>query len=109
MNRLDIKGILREVGFKPDRIADTSFGRPTPLPYAVYIYGGSSPFCADDGILSQTQNITVEVYTDMRRDQELIDRVSEALKGRGIIFETAEDYIESEKTYRVSFYFEEMI
>ena len=109
MSRLDIKGLLREAGFKPERIADTSFGRPTPLPYAVYIYGGTSPFCADDAILSQTQNITIEVYTDMRRDQELIGRVSEVLRRHGIIFETAEDYIETEKTYRVSFYFEEMI
>ena len=95
MSRLDIKGLLREAGFKPERIADTSFGKPTPLPYAVYIHGSSSPFCADDAILSQTHNITVEIYTDMRRDQELI--------------EAAEDYIETEKTYRVSFYFEEMI
>lgn len=109
MSRLDIKEILREAGFKPERIADTSFGRTTSLPYAVYIYGNSSPFCADDAILSQTQNITVEVYTDMRRNQELIDRVSDVLRRHGIIFETAEDYIESEKTYRVSFYFEEMI
>lgn len=109
MSRLDIKGLLREAGFKPERIADTSFGKPTPLPYAVYIHGSSSPFCADDAILSQTHNITVEIYTDMRRDQELIDRVSEVFKRRGIIFEAAEDYIETEKTYRVSFYFEEMI
>lgn len=109
MSRLDIKGILHEAGFKPERIADTSFGRPTPLPYAAYIYGGTDPFCADDAILTQSQNITVEIYTDMRRDQELIDRVSGVLRRHGIIFETAEDYIDSEKTYRVSFYFEEMI
>ena len=109
MSRLDIKGILHEAGFKPERIADTSFGRPTSLPYVVYIRGSASPYCADDAILVQSQNITIELYTDMRRDQELIDRISGVLKRYGVIFETAEDYIESEKTYRVSFYFEEMI
>lgn len=109
MNRLDINGILHEAGFKPERIADTSFGRPTQLPYVVYIYGSANSYCADDAILAQSQNITIELYTDMRRDQELIDRISGVLKRRGVIFETAEDYIESEKTYRVSFYFEEMI
>ena len=109
MNRLDIKGILHEAGFKPDKIADTSFGRPTSLPYVVYIYGRTNPFCADDSILTQSQSITVELYTDMRRDRELVDRISGVLKRHGVIFDTAEDYIESEKTYRVSYYFEEMI
>lgn len=109
MSRLDIKKILLEAGFKPDRIADTQFGRPTRLPYVVYIYGNTNPFCADDSILKQTQNITIELYTDMRRDQKLIDSISDALKRHEVIFETTEDYIESEKTYRVSFYFEEMI
>lgn len=109
MSRLDIKGTLREAGFRPERIADTSFGRPTSLPYVVYIYGGTSSHCADNAALVQSQNITIELYTDMRRDQELIDRVSSALKRRGVIFDTAEDFIEPEKTYRVSFYFEEMI
>lgn len=109
MSRLDISELLQEAGFIQDRIADVSFGKPTPLPYVAYIHGRTEPFCADDTAFKKIQNIVIELYTDMRRDQKLIDRISEVLDRHEIIYETSEDYIESEKTYRVSFYFEEMI
>lgn len=101
--------MLEEAGFSPDRIAENSFGKPTPLPYTVYMYGKTKPFCADDKALAKYQAAIIELYTDMHRDQELIDRICSVLDKYEIIYEISEDYIESEKTYRVSFYFEEML
>lgn len=108
MSRLNVSEILKEAGFTPDRIAENSFGKPTPLPYVVYIHGKTTPFCADNKALAKYQGIVIELYTDMHRDQELIDNICTVLDKYEIIYEISEDYIESEKTYRVSFYFEEM-
>ena len=107
--RLDYEVILREAGFEKDRIETDHFSVATPLPYVVIIYGKTNPYNADDKTLARVQNIVVELYTDKKREPKLIHAVSEVLDRYDIIFETAEDYIESEKTYRVSFYFEEMI
>lgn len=109
MSRLSIDGLLQEAGFSPDRIAENCFGKPTPLPFTVYIYGKTSPFYADDKALVKYQDITIELYTDMRRNQKLIDDICEVLNKYEIIYEISEDYIESERTYRVSFYFKEML
>ena len=109
MNRLSTNEMLEEAGFTPDRIAENSFGKPTPLPYTVYMYGKTTPFCADDKALAKYRAAIIELYTDMHRDQELIDSICSVLDKYEIIYEISEDYIESERTYRVSFYFEEML
>lgn len=106
---MDVNALLLEAGFEQDCIAEDHFGKPTSLHYVVYIYGKTVPFCADDSVLIKKQNIIIELYTDCRRDPELIDRISATLDRHGVIYETAEDAIESEGMYRVSFYFEEMI
>lgn len=107
--RLDYEYMLREAGFAKDRIATDHFSVATPLPYVVIIYGKTAPFCADDKVYKRIQNIVIELYTDRRRDHKLIAQISDKLDECEIIYEIAEDYIESEKTYRVSFYFKEMI
>lgn len=109
MQALDYEFMLQEAGFSKERIAVDHFGTETRLPYVVIIYGKTQPFCADDTALVNSQNIVIELYTDKMRNRKLIRDISGVLERYGVIFETAEDYIESEKTYRVSFYFEEMI
>lgn len=109
MNRLNISGMLEEAGFLPDRIAENSFGKPTPLPYTVYMYGKTKPFCADDKVLAKSQAGIVELYTDMRRDQELIDSICTVLDNHEVIYEISEEKIESERTYKATFYLEEML
>lgn len=109
MQTLDYEFILQEAGFSKDRIAIDHFGTETQLPYVVIIYGKTRPFCADDTALIEFQSIIIDLYTDKMRNRKLIRAISDVLKRYGIIFETAESYIESERTYRVSFYFEEMI
>lgn len=106
--RLDYEYILREAGFAKDHIATDHFSVATPLPYVAIIYGKTEPYNADDKTLARVQNIVIELY-GKKREPKLIYAISEVLDKYDIIFETAEDYIESEKTYRVSFYFEEMI
>ena len=109
MSRLDVRALISEAGLEDDHIERDHFGKPTSLPYAVYIYGKTVSLCADDAILVKNQEIIIELYTDCERDPALMDMICAVLERHGIIYETAEDYIESEDMYRVSFYFEEMI
>lgn len=109
MSRLNISGMLEEAGFSPDRIAENSFGKPTPLPYTVYMYGKTKPFCADDKVLAKSQAGIIELYTDMCRDQELIDSICTVLDNHEIIYEISEEKIDSERTYKATFYLEEML
>lgn len=71
---------------------------PSP-PYIVYLSSYSSNFNADDVVYKKVDNVQVELYTT-KKDLAAEAKLEVALDTNGIVYDSTETYIESEKLFQ---------
>ena len=76
---------------------DESPGQP---PYICFLYPSSDHFPADDRVYQKVMALRIELYTD-EKDLELENAVEDALDNAGLIYESDETFLDSEKMYMV--------
>lgn len=76
------------------------------LPFACY-YGEDRPICADDTQIAVERRWTVELY-EKRRDRELEEAMSTALRGEFGSVRREESYIENDNMLMVIYTFRQI-
>lgn len=99
MTLQEVKALFDESGIT---FAYHHFDEPQKLPYGIY-YAQSDDVLTADGINYFTQmNIIAEIYTS-KKDPATEKAFEDVLTAAEIPFDRVESYIESEKTYQITY------
>lgn len=75
-------------------------GNVPEMPYVLYRFRGSNNFVADGKVYLEINQIDLELYTE-NKDIYSEEKVKRWIDSIGIPFEKTEDYIETERMYRI--------
>lgn len=76
--------------------------KPGDLPWGVFRFESSDKFHADGIVYFQIARTVVELYTELK-DPETEKQLEDTLTAAGISFSKDEEYIESEKMFKISY------
>lgn len=80
-----------------------SFSKPVSYPAIAYFVPDTSNFSADGIAYLQVKNVNIELYTE-KKDLEIEQKIADFLIKNGLFFEQEEDYINSEKLIRNTYF-----
>ena len=83
-------------------------GQVPDMPYLIYLYPETNNFSADGTVYQGINRLELELYTD-KKDLAAEKRVESVLKEHGFFYEKTENYLESEKMFKVSYETEVLI
>lgn len=81
-------------------VAYRGFRTPQHCPYIIYYQDTSNNFAADNRVYQHIMGYSVELYTETK-DPELEAQLEQALDS--YVWRKSEDYIDSEKTFIISY------
>ncbi|MNI40239.1 hypothetical protein D3C73_944530 [compost metagenome] len=96
MNLTQLFNYLKATGYP---VAYSHFKSEVATPYIVYLSSYSSNFNADDKVYKKVDNIQIELYTD-KKDLTAEAVLENTLDANGIVYDSTETYIESEKLFQ---------
>lgn len=107
MTEQEIYEMIQPVGF-PTAYHHFEEGESPDPPFVVYLYPGSDNFAADGVVYQEINQLDIELYTD-QKDLEAEKRLEMVLCEHGFFYEKTEEYIKSEKLYKVLYEMEVII
>lgn len=99
MTEQEIKKALDATGYP---VAYHHFTEAKKPPFLVYLVGRKRAERADDELYQKIKKIRIELYTD-KKDQKAESTVEKALEPLEMIWESDEEWIESEELYQISY------
>lgn len=79
------------------------FSKPVSYPAIAYFIPDTDNFSADGIAYFQIKNVNIELYTE-KKDLEIEQKIADFLAKNGLFFEQEEDYINSEKLIRNTYF-----
>lgn len=77
-------------------------GEAPELPFICYLFSDTDNVKADDGVYVQRQNVAIELYSK-NKDIAHEEAIENALNENAIPWDKYEDYIETEKVYKITY------
>lgn len=101
MTQHDIAAVMAGIGL-PTAYYQFTEDTAQPPPFICFYISGSNDFTADNKNYRAIRELVVELYTD-EKDYALEARVESALQSAGIVYQSVETYIESERMMMVAY------
>ncbi|MNC63725.1 hypothetical protein D3C75_1138710 [compost metagenome] len=101
MNLAELNIILKAAGYPvaySHFTATTQSPIPSP-PYITYLVSYSSNFITDKTVYKKIDNVQIELYTN-KKDLPAETTLENVLDANGIVYDSTETYIESEKLFQ---------